>query len=425
MLWTAGYSLTTGGFLLYFAKELGADSRMIALLLVIPETVGVIGLTSRFWLKRFGSRKQIWLVCSIIARVVSLGIPLLAFACFRPSSFSSLWLLAGLMGVMQIFQVVAYLAYLSWLSDLVDQKQWGKFFATRNIAKVVVLLIVPVAGGFLRDWWRKGASPEVALWAYVVAFVIGTLLMTLSLLPMLKLSDIPIRFIPINPQIKNMKRLHWFKNVSLRWLLVHNWWLAFFNGFTQSVFFLFLFTELKISLGWYYVLMGLMRLVKIPVSWMTGLFSDRGEDKKILMISILLASSAMIFWILATPAQPMWIAGAYLLWGIYAAANISGRNLLLKLSPPSDNSTELALFRQIGGMLAGVSGLLGGFILFEMFQPHQDTFLGKIVTNLYHDTFLSNGMLSSYQLLFAFSLVGRLLSVLWLLPIREQSQPEA
>ena len=37
MLWTAGYSLTSGSFLTYFAKELGASWTLISLILVIPE----------------------------------------------------------------------------------------------------------------------------------------------------------------------------------------------------------------------------------------------------------------------------------------------------------------------------------------------------------------------------------------------------
>jgi hypothetical protein len=36
-LWTAGYSLTSGGFLTYFGKEPGATGLMIGVLLVVPE----------------------------------------------------------------------------------------------------------------------------------------------------------------------------------------------------------------------------------------------------------------------------------------------------------------------------------------------------------------------------------------------------
>jgi hypothetical protein len=66
-LWTAGYSLTTGGFLTYFGYELGAKGILIALLLVIPETVGIAGLLTRWIIHCVGNRKTVWLVSSLFA----------------------------------------------------------------------------------------------------------------------------------------------------------------------------------------------------------------------------------------------------------------------------------------------------------------------------------------------------------------------
>ena len=83
LLWTAGYSLTTGGFLLYFAKELQATAFQIALILVIPETVGSIAVLSRRLINFFQSRKKTWLVLSIFSRIVSIGIPLSALPLFH------------------------------------------------------------------------------------------------------------------------------------------------------------------------------------------------------------------------------------------------------------------------------------------------------------------------------------------------------
>ncbi|MCH7688750.1 MAG: hypothetical protein IH899_19055 [Planctomycetes bacterium] len=58
-LWTAGYSLTTGGFLTFFGYELGAKTFMIAVLLAIPETVSIFGLLARWVIQRVGNRKRV------------------------------------------------------------------------------------------------------------------------------------------------------------------------------------------------------------------------------------------------------------------------------------------------------------------------------------------------------------------------------
>jgi len=113
VLWTAGYSLTTGGFLTFFGYELGAKTFMIAVLLAIPETVSVFGLLARWIIQRVGNRKRVWLVFSLLARLSSLGIPLLAFPQLRPSGVHPVWLLIGCLAVSQLLQSISYMAYLS------------------------------------------------------------------------------------------------------------------------------------------------------------------------------------------------------------------------------------------------------------------------------------------------------------------------
>lgn len=404
MLFTAGDSLTTGGFLYYFAYELGARDFLFALLLIIPETVAVSGLATRWIVQQTGQRKRVWIACSIAARIIALGIPLLAFPQFRVGGDAPVWTLAGILAVSQALQAIAFIAYLSWLSDLVPDYQWGKLLARRDIGKLIVLLVVPVAGGLLRDTWRKEASPDTVLWAYVATYSIGTLLALLSLIPLLKFPN-------VSTQSRLIQLPQWelivaaFRDKSLRCLLLHNWCLAFANGLTQSAFYQFRIGPLGISLAMFYVLESVMNTIKIPVSAAAGFVSDRFGNKWLLFWSVIVASCGLVFWLAASPAHWWWLFGAYVLWGAYAAANISGQNLLLQLAPRSDNTAHLALFREIGGLVAGLSGLLGGIWLTRL--QSTDAQQGSI------------DALGSFQTVFAVSLIGRLASALWIVPIRE------
>lgn len=404
-LWTAGYSLTTGGFLTYFGYELGASGTLIALLLVIPETVGVAGLFARWTIHQVGNRKGVWLGFSLIARLATLGIPLLAFPDFRPADIDPLWLMAGCLAVAQGTQAIAYMAYLSWLSDLVPEQNWGRFFAKRNIARLCLLLVVPVVGGFLRDRWRSQVDADAALLAYVAAFAIGISLQLASLLPLLRLPNVAVRSEVFSvPNLRLIGRA--VRDRSFRLLLVHSWWLAFSQGVTQVAFFKYRIGPLGISLATYYVLANVMHLVNIPLSELTGRLSDRFGNKWLLFWGAVGVSFAMLFWLLASPEWWWWLFGAYLLWGGFAVLNISGRNLMLKLSPRSDNSAHIALFRQVGGLLAGLSGLLGGFWL--------DKLLGS---GFERDWF--GWRIGGYQLIFLVSWAGRLTAAFWILPIHE------
>ena len=125
-----------------------------------------------------------------------------------------------------------------------------------------------------------------------------------------------------------------------------------------------------------------------------------------MIYSLLIASSGLIFWLMATKETWYYLFGAYALWGAYAGLNISGRNLLYKLSPRSDNSFELSLFRLVGGFFAGISGLLGGLWLNDLLEAEFQMQIGS-------------WEIHAFQLLFLISLLGRYLSVLWLIPVKQ------
>ena len=110
ILWTAGYSLTTGGFLLYFARELGARDLWISALLVLPESVGVAGLLTRSAIRTVAPRKTICVAATVVARVVALPIPFLAL---WPSDIRPLWWLVACVVATHAVGAVAYVAYLS------------------------------------------------------------------------------------------------------------------------------------------------------------------------------------------------------------------------------------------------------------------------------------------------------------------------
>jgi MFS family permease len=289
------------------------------LLLIVPETAGIVGLAARWLIQFTGNCKRVWLVCSLTARFVSVGIPLLAFSQLRPNGINPLVVMIACLAVSQALQSIAYVAYVSWLADLVPETRWGRFFATRNISKLCVLLVVPIAAGFLRDSWKTAVRvhempKETALLAYVVVFSIGIALLLASMLPLLRLPNVSARS-------ESMETPVWetvtaaFANRSMRFLLIHNWWLAIANGLTQAAFFLYSVRVLGIDLATYYVLFGLTQLTKIPVSWVTGRLCDRYGNKTPLLWGLVAASLALPFWMFATKERWWLLAGGLLFLG--------------------------------------------------------------------------------------------------------------
>ncbi len=127
VLWAAGYSLTTGPFLTYFGQDLGARGRIVALLLIVPEVAGIVGLFTRSVIRSFRGRKRVWIAFSLLARVLSLGIPLAGVPALHPTGLDPLWLMVASLALSQAAQAISYVAYVAWLSDAVPARRWGRF----------------------------------------------------------------------------------------------------------------------------------------------------------------------------------------------------------------------------------------------------------------------------------------------------------
>ncbi|QDT64026.1 MFS transporter [Calycomorphotria hydatis] len=400
LLWTAGYPLTSGGFLLFFAKELGAGALIIAVLLSLPETVGISGLLTRWLLRRGWSRRVLFLGGSILSRALMLAIPTTLLL----SNLSPATLLAVLLVSFAISHAVgsiAYVAFLSWVSDLVPENRWGKVFAWRNMAKLLAMLTVPVSVGYLHRSLTAEATDTQTNWIYGTIFLSGLILQCASLLPVWNLREFPYRGETVQlPEWAKIKRI--WQNEAYRPLLLHNWLLALANGLTQSAFFLYATGGqfLAISLGTYYLLSALMRGMQFPVSAWAGTKCDHGWSLKLRIWGTFLGSSGLIFWLIASAEQWWWLVAAYLCWGAYAAANIAGSRLMLAAANSHENAAEIGLFRQVGGLLAGLSGLAGGLLL-NQWLPKADSPALIFLT------------------LFAVSLGGRYLSLIPLMWVKE------
>ncbi|TWT52332.1 Major Facilitator Superfamily protein [Thalassoglobus neptunius] len=397
-LFTAGNSLTTGGFLNYFIYEFEQSALYLAAIQVAPECAESLGVFTRRILYWFRGRKRLWICGLIIARLTALVIP--AVFLFLPERFNNLSLsiiLAAII-VWYLAQGISYCAYISWLSDLVPEQNWGTFFSRRRIAGLIVSIIVPTSFGLLRSRLISEWPSDCKLWSYLVIFGTGAALALSSILPMLSLPETKT---PITTKIiPKYSRTRWKElSPSFRWLLCSRWWLAFFQGLTQVALFKFSVSVLHVSLETYYVLTAMMLLLQIVAARWAGAMCDRDQDRKITILGLLIVSCAMPFWMTATPQFWWLIVGANLAWGAFGIVNVGLQNLTLKLAPVSDNSLHISLSRQWSGLIAGIAGLLGGYYLDWAFKQ------SEIAPNLV------------YTMIFGVSWFGRMTAPLFLLPV--------
>jgi Na+/melibiose symporter-like transporter len=402
-LFTAGHVLTTGGFLYYFANALHPSALLFSVLLVIPEISQGISLWARPVIQRCRGRKRTWLLFFLLARGAALAIPAMAVPSLRPDDSVAFWIIVASLAVSQGCQSIAYVAYLSWLSDLVPRVAWGGFFGLRRIAHVSVMLFLPAVAALLRGNWSDWLNDDGVRLAYVAVFLAGGGLLLLSMLPLLRIPDVPMRWSAAQPRWRDAVRAV-AASSSLRGVVASSLWLAFFQGLTQSAMFRYQTSILGLSLEAWFLLGGVMYMLQIPMSWLGGFLSDRTGDKQPLIASLLLVSLAMPFWLAARPGRETWLLGAYAVWGLFGIVNICQRNLLLRLAPASDNAVPIAVFEHLAALLAGLAGLLGGWALDRMLLQQESAFL------------------TPFHILFVISWMGRASAAAWLLGVREPSR---
>ncbi len=262
--------------------------------------------------------------------------------------------------------------------------------------QVGLLLCLAAPAGALRDWIGK-AVPVADRWLiYAPLFVLGAGLQLAALVPLWSFRDAEVSDradVPVTPA-KASRRV-FGEPIFVRWLLA-NWWLAFFSGLTQAAFFKYRVDVLAIGLGTWYLLEAVLRGVQIPAALLAGHLSDRGRDLAAFRLGVVGTGLALVFWMLATPAQWWWVYGAQVAFGMWACVNLAGPNLTLRLAPPEANLSHLAWFQNGAGLLAGLAGLAGGW------------WLDRALVNSAEPSFLP------FTILFSVSMLGRWATLAWL-----------
>ncbi|MFO1022180.1 MAG: MFS transporter [Planctomycetales bacterium] len=368
LLWTAGYVFTSGGFLTYFAAEEGGGGVGMAFFLATPELAGTFAVATRALALRLGDRKRTWVWCSILARVAAIGIPASLWGVREQQPLAMLvGCLVGSLAVSSLFQAMSQVAWLSWMSDVSERQKWGRLLAVRNIAGLVVMLVVPAGAGYLRDYWKGGVargefSSGVLFWGYVTCFCVGQVFMLASILPMLKVPHVPAA--PAVALVSSRKKLSaTFLDPVYRRVILFQWWHAFWSGVTQLAFFEYRYQVLKIGLGTFALMEAGMRLLQIPVNRWSGRTVEQWGIRPVMSLGVVTVSSALLFWIVADSQEWWWLWGAYALWGGWGCVNVAGPLLTLKHAPSGDNTMQISVAERGAGMLAGIAGLIGGFLL--------------------------------------------------------------
>jgi MFS family permease len=395
-LWSAGNGLTTGSLVTYLAIDLGARGLGLSLMLAVPTLVGLLRLLAPPLIERLGTAKRAALTFSLPSYLLIWALPA-AGTVEAVSAQTRLTFLIALVSSHQLLEYMGQVAIWSWFADLVPRPLRGRYFGRRQALQLAVLIPVLLASGHFTDVWRSRheSAGDGLLLAYAIPTAIGATFLLASLLPLSLMTATGTlargptaagQFVPA------------LRDASFRRLLLYGCWLSFFNGITQSPQNLFPKKVLGLGIQSLAAMRIAMQLGQIGVSGWAGRFSDRYGNRPTLAASQLALASAPLFFLVASPAQPGWLWGAWLCWSGYAGLNVCLPNLMLKMAGRQQVAAYVATYFGISSVFYAVSTVGGGY-LFDLLSDNQ------------HCQRLAAWGLDSYKGAFVVALAARLVAV--------------
>jgi hypothetical protein len=92
-----------------------------------------------------------------------------------------------------------------------------------------------------------------------------------------------------------------------------------------------------------------------------------------MIVSLLIASAGLLFFLAASLQQPWWIAGAYVAWIAYAGLNVGLDNSKLKLAPADNNAPYLAAYHAVSDVANGAAIVCGGLLYDRLAEGGSDS----------------------------------------------------
>jgi MFS family permease len=310
--------------------------------------------------------------------------------------------MVGLICVHQLLEYIGTVALWSWLAELVPPRIRGRFFSRRQIWQLAVLIPTLWTSGVFADRWRaEHGRSDLLGYAWPIGVGVGFLLV--SIVPLARMpATLGGRWI-VPPRAAAWKSLLApLADARFRWWLAYGCWFSFFNGVTQSAQNIYPKRVLDVGLREQAEMRTLMQLGQAGVSFWAGPASDRYGNRPVLIASQLLVATGPLFFLLATPAQPNWLYGAWIVWAAYAGINICQPNLTLKLAG-GNSAPYVATYFAVTSICYAASTVAGGY-LFNLLGDLNQVCLGT---------------LTIYQAIFLFGWLSRTLGVVWLLMVDE------
>jgi MFS family permease len=407
-LFGAGWMyLVSGASFTRYAKLLHVNNFGFGLLAAVPFVGALVQLPASFLLERYGHRKETFLWCAGLHRVLWLVIAGLPWLLPEP------WQWPGLLLAMLASTVLANIsspAWMSWMAELIPGRIRGRYFSRRVQLGQAVGLVLSFLCGLALDWPKP---EEQRLMRNVISalFAVAGVSGIIDILLFLKVPDNARESTRPALRFRDLLRGP-LSDPNFRRFLGYSFTMTLATGFIGQFVWLYLFDAVGMSnVRANILLVSIPLLVGMATYPFWGRIVDRFGSKPALIAAGILVINGATSWIFVT--RDSWIPG-YLIVLISTAAwsgmDIASFNLLLRMTEVrggkrSSDSAFIAINSVAVAVAGTLSGLFGGGVAEWLGSDWHTTICGWPLT--YHGVlFLCSGVL-------------RLAAVGWILTLKE------
>ncbi len=366
-------SLTTGAILVGLALELGASNMIIGVIGAIPFLANLFQLPAIFLIERVQDRKKVVVWSAILGRSCWLAV---AFVPLLYPSPTALALLIGAVTLRYSFGAFTACAWNSWLRDLIPTESLGRFMGFRLFLMTAAAVLVGLGAAALIDLWQ-GDPARLSL--YAIFFVVGGLFGVAGAVLYGQVPKAPLcaqEVANIGLTVKRNRLASPFRNRNFRSLMSFLATWHFAANLATPFFVAFMLTKLGYELTFVILLTLFSQAVTAASFKIWGRYADNFSHKGVMGTCGGIFVFCLLGWTFVSfPERHAYTTHLlFVLHGLMGLAiagiNLTTSSLSLKLAPPEEATSFLAVNSMVNSAAAGCAPLIGG-LLADFFAERQ------------------------------------------------------
>lgn len=352
------YTLTSGAFLVGYARYLGANDQFNGIIIAIPLLTYMIQMFSPMLLERLSSRKKLIVALCAFYRTL-LGLMVL-IPSLTDNKSARLLLLAGM-----YFTAYAAFSFLnpagaSWIISLVPENVRGKYFGLRDMCILASAAVLSIVMGRVLDAF-KFYNKE--FFGFAVVFAVVLVLVVFNIIMLKGIKEPEVAKLERNLTLKSMFTLP-LKNKNFRKVIILNIFWNLAGQLALPFFSVYMVTGLKLSYTFIMIVGIVMSFTQSPSAKMWGKLSEKVGWESTTVLSIGLVGICHLLWAFVDKNTCfVLIPIIQVLAGIaWAGVNLSLFNIQFKHAPQEGRTIYIGFNAAMAGA-AGFSSALAGAAL--------------------------------------------------------------